>query len=76
MFFKKPKKTVSTVMQTFLTIIEDLDQIIVDQVVESNMLDDHRLRIKAQIEAVDLEIHQARGIAKRLNVLVGGDDFS
>ena len=74
MFSRKPK-TVALVMQTFLMLIDDLDKIVVDQVIASNMLDIERAKISEKIEIVDTEIAQARSISKRLNVLVGGDSF-
>ena len=71
--FSFKMKTVASVMHNFLTIIDDLEQIVLTQTDLANTLDQERAAISAKIETADLERHQARGIADRLTKLCGGD---
>ncbi len=69
-------KTVASIMESFRTAIDDLNEIIVQNIAINDGLHKKRADIAAKIETVDLEIHQARGVEGRLNDLVFGPNPS
>jgi len=73
LFTSSKPKTVATVMESFLKIISDLDQIAEDNMALTVVLEEQRTTIGAQIETADMEVDHARKIAGKLTNLCGMD---
>ncbi len=65
-------KTVASIMESFRTAIDDLNEIVVVNIAINDGLHAQRNKIDAKIEDVDLEIHQAQGTRNRMSDLVFG----
>jgi len=71
--FKRKHQTVASVMEMFTKTIENLNEIIHYQTVRAGILEEKKAIVQNKIEEADLEIHQARGVADRLNDLLYGE---
>lgn len=76
MFLSRKHKTVASVMETFKTMVTDLENIAEQNARYRVDLIAVRARLSDKIDWIDLEIHQANGTASRLNDLVFGTEPS
>lgn len=74
--FTRKIKTVASIMESFRRAITELNEIVTLNTVVVDNLHAERNALDLKIEDVDLEIHQARGTAERLDELVFGPDPS
>jgi len=71
--FTRKLRTVASVMSSFTKIVTDLEDIITATIAKNVILNEERAALDEEIQAADLEIHQARGTAARLNDLLYGE---
>lgn len=74
--FSRKHKTVASVMETFRTMVIDLEEIAEQNARYRVDLTAARAKLSDKIEDVDLEIHQALGTSDRLSDLVFGTEPS